>query len=61
VLPSSFALIYVGLGENDLGFDWLEKAVDDHDQWIFFVHADNSFDSIRSHPRSHALMRKMNL
>jgi eukaryotic-like serine/threonine-protein kinase len=61
VPPSPFALICLGLEETDQAFDWLEKAVDEHDQWIFFIHADNSFDPLRSHPRYHALLRKMNL
>jgi tetratricopeptide (TPR) repeat protein len=61
VPPSPFALIYLGLGETDQAFDWLEKTVDEHDQWFFFIHADNSFDPLHSNPRYHALLRKMNL
>ncbi len=61
VLPSSFALIYFGLEEMDKGFDWLERAVDDHDDWTAFIIADTTFDPVRSHPRYRALLRKMNL
>jgi tetratricopeptide (TPR) repeat protein len=61
VLPSSFALIYFGIGDIDNGFDWLEKAVDEHDDWVVFIHADSSFDPLRSHTRYRALLRKMNL
>jgi eukaryotic-like serine/threonine-protein kinase len=61
VSPSSFAMIYIGLGEIDKAFDYLEAAVDEHDQWAFFIYANRSFDSLRSHPHYHALLRKMNL
>jgi len=61
VLPSSFAVIYFGLGEIDRGFDWLEKAVDERDGWILHIHVHPAFDPLRSHPRYPALLRKMNL
>ena len=61
VMPSDFALIYLGLGEIDQGFDWLEKAVDEFDQAIFLYLGTATFDPLRSHPRYKALLRKMNL
>jgi serine/threonine protein kinase/TolB-like protein/Tfp pilus assembly protein PilF len=59
--PSSFAHVYLGLGEMEKCFDWLEKAVDEHDGIVFNLHVLPYFDSLRSHPRYPALMRKMNL
>jgi TolB-like protein/Tfp pilus assembly protein PilF len=61
VPPSSFAWIYFALGEIEKCLNWLEKAVDEQDGLIFFIHADNSWNSIHSHPRYKALLRKMNL
>jgi eukaryotic-like serine/threonine-protein kinase len=60
VPPSSFALLYAALGEIENGFNWLEKAVDERDSRIIYLLLMPSFP-LRSHPRYHALLRKMNL
>jgi eukaryotic-like serine/threonine-protein kinase len=60
VPASSCAVAYVALGETERGFEWLEKAVDEQDTRIFLHLRMPSF-SLRSHPRYHALLRKMNL
>jgi TolB-like protein/Tfp pilus assembly protein PilF/predicted Ser/Thr protein kinase len=65
ISPTHYAYIYLGLGEIDKSLDWIEKAVEAHDSFIFhFVvgqvqHFLN--DPLRSHSRYHALLRKMNL
>jgi len=61
VPPSGFARIHFALGENDKCLEWLDKAIDEEDGWIFFINADKSWSSLHSHPRYHALLRKMNL
>jgi len=61
VSPISFAHIYFGLGETDRGFEWLEKAVEEHDGSMLHFHVTPYFDVLRSHPRYPALLRKMNL
>jgi serine/threonine protein kinase/Tfp pilus assembly protein PilF len=61
VPPSGFASIYLGLGEIDRCFDWLEKAVDERDGFILHIHVDPVYEPLRSHPRFQALLRKMNL
>ena len=58
---SSFVMVYLGLGEMEKCFDWLEKAVDEHEGHIYNLHILPYFDPLRSHPRYHALLRKMNL
>jgi len=61
-VPSeSFARILFGLGEVEKGFDWLEKAVEERDSLILSLNIAPLYDSLRSHPRYHALLRKMNL
>jgi serine/threonine protein kinase/Tfp pilus assembly protein PilF len=61
-VPSeSFARIIFGLGDIDKGFDWLEKAVEERDALIFALNVTPIYDLLRSHPRFHALLRKMNL
>jgi len=61
VAPNIFSQIYLALGQIDNGFDWLEKAIDERDTWIFEISTNPIFDSLRYHPRYQALMRKMNL
>jgi serine/threonine protein kinase/lipoprotein NlpI len=56
-----FALVYFGLGEIEKGFDWLYKAVDEHESMTLHLRILPSLDLIRSHPRYHTLLRKMNL
>ena len=63
VPPSCFALVHLGLGETDTFLDWLDQAVDGRNGQII---AANIFgasfpDSVRSHPRHRALLRRMNL
>ncbi len=61
VSATHFAQIYFALGEIDKCFDCLDKAVDEHDVQ-FFTWLDIPYvDPLRSHPRYHALLRKMNL
>jgi serine/threonine protein kinase/Tfp pilus assembly protein PilF len=63
VQPSSFALIYLGLGETDKFLDWLDQAIDDRNGQILTTHIFSAVlpGSVRSHPRFQALLRKMNL
>jgi TolB-like protein/Tfp pilus assembly protein PilF/predicted Ser/Thr protein kinase len=61
VPPSSFGRIYLGLGEIERAFDWIEKAVDEREGIVVHVHLDPMFDRLRSHPRYSALLRRMNL
>lgn len=61
VPPTSFAWIHLGLGEIDSAFDWLNRAVDECDQFMMPIKSYAFFDPIRSDPRFTALLRKMNL
>jgi len=55
------ALVYVGLGEKDRAFEWLEKAVEERDGWLVFLKAKPEFDPIRSDPRYAALLGRIHL
>ncbi len=61
VSPWGISLIYVGLGQKDQAFEWLEKAYDERDHWMSSLKVLPIFDSIRSDPRFIALLKKMNL
>jgi serine/threonine protein kinase/Tfp pilus assembly protein PilF len=53
--------IYLGLGEIDKAIDWFEKAIEDCEAGTTHIHISPLYDPLRSHPRYHALLRKMNL
>jgi TolB-like protein/Tfp pilus assembly protein PilF len=61
VPPSSFAWIHLGLGEVDTCFDWLNRAVDECDQFMMPIKTYDFLDPIRSDPRFALLLRKMHL
>ena len=58
------AIIYVGLGEKDKVFEWLEKAYVDRsiiEVPLASIKVDPAFDPLRSDPRFTDLLRCMNL
>ncbi len=55
------ARVYVGLGEEDLALEWLEKSLERREPRMVQLKRDPRFDSLRSTPRFKALMKKMNL
>ena len=61
VPPTSFAWIYLGLRDVDRAFEWLDRAVDAHDQFMMPIKSYAFFDPIRDDPRFQALLRKMKL
>jgi TolB-like protein/Tfp pilus assembly protein PilF len=65
VPAGEMASIYVGLGEKDEAFEWLEKAYADRDlggqTFTIGIKADPHFDPLRSDPRFQDLLRRMNL
>jgi tetratricopeptide (TPR) repeat protein len=61
VPPYGFALIHVGLGENDEALEWLEKAYQDRNSWMPFMQVEPRLDPLRSDPRFQDLLHRMNL
>src|SRR5207245_11493239 len=61
VSPHSFALIYIGLGDKDQGFAYLEKAFEERPDSLNFIKVSPQFDSLRSDPRFTDLLRRMKL
>jgi adenylate cyclase len=57
----AFANAYLALGEMEEFWDWIEKSADEHDIMMATMRVYRHFDSLRSHPRWKALLRKMNL
>ena len=52
--------VYFGLRDNDRGFDWLTRAVDQHELGLD-LKTDPVYDGLRPDPRFQALLRMMNL
>jgi TolB-like protein/DNA-binding winged helix-turn-helix (wHTH) protein/Flp pilus assembly protein TadD len=57
------ALVYVGLGEKDLAFDWLQNALAERSTDLVFlkVRTRKEMDSVRSDPRYNELVRRIGL
>ena len=61
VPPSSFAWVYLGVRELDTAFKWLNRAVEECDQFLMPIKSYGFLDPIREDPRFKMLLRKMNL
>ena len=59
--PHFIAVIYTGLGDKDEAFEWLEKAVEEHDPRIYPIKTILKLRSLHSDPRFTALLKKMGL
>jgi tetratricopeptide (TPR) repeat protein len=59
--PQERAVVYIGLGDNDAAFYWLEESYKERFGSIIGLTSDPFFDSIRSDPRFAVLARKINL
>jgi DNA-binding winged helix-turn-helix (wHTH) protein/TolB-like protein/lipopolysaccharide biosynthesis regulator YciM len=61
VPPQNIALIYLGLGENDQVFEWLEKAYEERDVLLTFLKVHPQWDVLRTDPRFADLLRRIGL
>ena len=59
--PFETALIYIGLGDYDLAFEWMEKALQARAWQLGFLKVEPFFDPIRSDPRYADLLRRVGL
>jgi len=61
ISPFGMARICFAIGENDQGFQWLEKAYEDREYEMTSLEVNPLFDNVRSDPRFKALLKKINL
>jgi serine/threonine protein kinase/Tfp pilus assembly protein PilF len=61
ISPYYSAKIYSALGENDLAFEWLERAYEEHDNSLIAVLNDESLSGLHQDPRFDDLLKKMKL
>jgi tetratricopeptide (TPR) repeat protein len=59
--PQEFMLVYLGLGDDDHTFFWLNRAADEHFAPTAYIAVDPMYDRIRSDPRFTALVKRLNL
>jgi len=55
------AQLCFSLGENEEGFEWLEKAYQEKIWWLGYAKINLSFENVRADPRFQALLKKMGL
>src|SRR6185437_13398992 len=55
------ALIYAGLAQKDLAFEWLEKAYEQHDSGMTYLKTDPNLDPLRQDPRFEQIERRVGL
>ena len=61
-VPSfNIALIYVGLGQIDAAFEWLEKAFEERSSWLVSLKIEPMLDALRPDPRFDELLRRIGL
>jgi TolB-like protein/Tfp pilus assembly protein PilF len=61
VSPSARALIYIGLGDKDQAFAWLDRAYAERDWRLRELKTSALYDSLRSDPRFTRLLKQVHL
>jgi TolB-like protein/Flp pilus assembly protein TadD len=56
-----FAIIYLGMGEHDQAFQWLERAFDERSGFLAFIKVEPMLDPLRSDARFIELLRRMGI
>jgi hypothetical protein len=61
VTPAALANVYIGLGDRERAFVWLEKAYQERSNYIAYIKTFPIVDPLRSDPRFADLMRRIGL
>ena len=61
LVPMIFVMPYIGVGDNDKAFEWLEKSFAAHSPGLVALKVDPVFDPLRSDPRFDSLLRRVGL
>lgn len=59
--PAALVNVYIGLGDKDQAFVWLEKAYAEQSNYIAYSKVFSMLDSIRSDARFAGLVNKVGL
>jgi len=60
VNPFEIGLIYIGLGQSEKAFQWLNRAYEERSDLLVYLRVDPRLDPVRSNPRFQELVRRMN-
>jgi eukaryotic-like serine/threonine-protein kinase len=60
-IAALIARVYVGLGQPDEAFAWLEKAYQERSFWLAFLRVEPQWDPIRQDPRFADLVRRVGI
>jgi len=55
------AQVFVGLGDKERAFEWLDKAYQHQAYWLKALKTDFMFDPLRSDPRFKDMLHRMGL
>ena len=56
-----YAVVHLGLGENERALDWLEKGCDQRDTPLIAVKVHPLYDPLRAYPRFQSLLERLRL
>ncbi len=59
VAPYNFETVYIGLGDKEQAFAWLEKAYEARSWYLTWLKVVPMFDSLRDDPRYTALLQRV--
>lgn len=59
VSPYYIAVVYLGMGKNELAMDWMERAFADRSNGLVFLRVEPELDPLRSNPRFVALQKQL--
>jgi len=60
VSPFYVAIVYLGLGKNEVAMNWLEKAYNDRSNGLVFLKVEPELDPLRANPRFMTLQNRLN-
>jgi TolB-like protein/Flp pilus assembly protein TadD len=61
VPPMYIALVYTGLHDLDHAFEWLNRAADEHCEYLLYLPSEPLADPLRSDPRFQKLLNRLGL
>lgn len=61
ISPGDLAYLYAALGEKDRAMEALSRALEDRDPTALFAKVDPALDPLRSSPRFHEILHRLNL
>lgn len=59
VSPITFVFVFAGLGEHEKALDYLERAYDVHDTWLWYVSVFPAFQPLRQYDRFNKILDRL--